>query len=197
MTFISAFYNFSIELNHADRGIFTSFRTKVPRHELESSEHFFASILAYCHAYTPELKFSNASSPDVPSMWAHDPVGNVLTWIQVGVPKKRLLELSLKQNPDTQHLVYFYREEDIAKFCHYLRGSTSNWIKQVTFYQLSLGVLEQLGAIEDTSPRWNISFIDNTIYLTINSLDIESELTPINMWDAFQISLLSSHGAEQ
>jgi uncharacterized protein YaeQ len=193
MTFISAFYNFTIELNHADRDLFTSFRVKVPRHELESIEHFFATIIAYCHCYSPELKINGTSPHAIPSMSSHDSIGELQTWIHVGVPDKRSLELSLKQNPHATHTVYFYEEEGISRFCHYLRGSTSNWIERIKFYQLAPNILTGLATIEETSPAWNISFIDDAIYLTADSIEMESQLVPIDMWVAFQESLRSSN----
>ena len=189
MTFVAAFYNFTIELNHVDRGIFTTFRVKVPHHELESIEHFFATVVAYCHSYTPELSFSHTASSDTPALSSHDAVGELQTWIAVGPPEKRPLELSLKQNPQAVHTVYFYQEEDLPRFCHYLRGSTSNWIKNVTFYHIEDSLLTQVAEIEDRSPTWNISFIDGTIYLTVKSLELESTIEAVDIWDAFQDSL--------
>ena len=189
MTLVAAFYNFTIELNHVDRGIFTTFRVKVPHHELESIEHFFATVVAYCHSYTPELSFSHTASSDTPALSSHDAVGELQTWIAVGPPEKRPLELSLKQNPQAVHTVYFYQEEDLPRFCHYLRGSTSNWIKNVTFYHIEDSLLTQVAEIEDISPTWNISFIDGTIYLTVKSLELESTIEAVDIWDAFQDSL--------
>ena len=95
----------------------------------------------------------------------------------------------MKQNPQAVHTVYFYQEEDLPRFCHYLRGSTSNWIKNVTFYHIEDSLLTQVAEIEDRSPTWNISFIDGTIYLTVKSLELESTIEAVDIWDAFQESL--------
>ena len=62
-------------------------------------------------------------------------------------------------------------------------------MKEIQFYQLDPALLERLSSTETTSPTWNLSFIDNRIYLTIGDLDLESEITPIDIWDAFQESL--------
>ncbi len=192
MTFVAAFYNFTIELNHSDRDVFTTFRLKIPRHELESPEHLYARLIAYLHAYRDGIEFSRGvSEPKDPTIWVKDGIGEIQLWVQIGVPEKRKLELSLKQHSNAEHMVYFYQPEDIERFCHHLRGSKTNWIKDIEFYSIAPAFLEQLAATETSSPLWSISFIDNRVYLTIGNDDLESEITPIDIWDAFQHSLLS------
>jgi uncharacterized protein YaeQ len=190
MTFVAAFHTFTIELNHSDRDIFTSFRIKIPRHELESRELYYARLIAYLHAYQPGIGFSRGiSEPKDPTIWVRDIIGEVLLWVQVGEPEKRKLELSLKQHPKAEHRVYFYQDLESAHFCHHLRGSKTNWVEHVTFYQLDPAFLNRLAELESSSPEWNVSFIDNRLYLTTNGLDLESSVTPISIWEEFQASL--------
>jgi len=193
MTFVAAFYSFTIELNHSDRDIFTSFRLKTPRHELESCEHFYARLLAYCHAYRPGIQLTQGlSDPKEPTIEQRDEVGTIHLWAQVGAPEKRKLELSLKQNPDAEHRIYFYQSDDVSRFCHYLRGSKTNWVEIVQFYHLDPALLTRLIDIESSSPHWNLSFIDDRIYLTVDGTELESEVTPIDIWEAFQASLITT-----
>jgi uncharacterized protein YaeQ len=190
MTFVAAFYNFTIELNHSDRNVFTTFRIKTPRHELETRQHLYARLLAYLHSYRDGIEFTRGiSEPKDPTIWVKDEIGEITLWIQIGVPDKRKLELSLKQHSQAEHRVYFYQTEDLERFCHHLRGSKTNWVKDIQFYQLDPAFLEQLSSLETTSPTWSLSFIDNRIYLPIGHIDLESEIVPIDIWDAFQQSL--------
>jgi uncharacterized protein YaeQ len=191
MTFVAAFYNFTIELNHSDRNVYTTFRLKTPRHELETHAHLYARLIAYLHCYRAGIDFSRGvSEPKEPTIWLKDAIEQIQLWAQVGVPEKRKLELSLKQHPTAEHRVYFYQEGDVERFCHHLRGSKTNWVKEIQFYQLDPIFLERLATLETTSPLWSISFIDNRIYLTLGHIDLESEVTPIDIWDAFQQSLI-------
>ena len=190
MTFIASFYNFSIDLNHADREVFKSFRLKTPRHESESYSHLYARMIAYLHSYQEALEFT-LCPPDSkePSIKRLNEIGEVKTWIQVGAPEKRNLELSLKQHPDAEHRVYFYLADDLSRFCHHLRGSKTNWVKDVAFYQIAPELLTELTELDRSSPHWNVSFIDEKIYLSVNYRDLESEIAPIDIWSAFQESL--------
>lgn len=196
MTFVAAFYNFSIELNNANNDTFVSFRLKIPRHELESREHFYARLLAYLHAYREGLTFCDATpNPKLPTMWLKDAIDTVLMWVHVGAPEKRTLELSLKQNSEAEHRVYFYQEGEIANFCHHLRGSKTNWVKDVQFYLIDAHLLQELETLEQTSPHWNVSFLDEHIYLSIDGRDFESHLEHVDIWSAFQDSLRGETGA--
>jgi uncharacterized protein YaeQ len=190
MTFVAAFYNFSIELNNPDSGTFASFRLKLPRHELESRDHFYARLIAYLHSYCENLRFCDSNSnPKLPTIWLRDTIDTVMLWIDVGTPDKRKLELSLKQNARATHRVYFYQEQDITQFCHHLRGSKTNWVKDVECYQIETQLLCDLETQEQTSPNWSVSFIDDRVYLTIDGRDFESTLARVDIWDAFQASL--------
>lgn len=187
MTFVAAFYTFSIELNVADRGLFTSFRLKVPRHELESVEHLYARMVAFLHCYRSGQRFTQeVSDPKEPTILLTDAVGELLLWAHVGGIERRKLELSLKQHPSAPHIVYFFEESHIQTFCHSLRGSKSNWIENVQFFLIEQEFLSQLATHERSSPSWVATFIDERLYLSIDGIDFESDLRQIDMWDEYQ-----------
>jgi hypothetical protein len=108
------------------------------------------------------------------------------------VPERRKLELSLKQNRGAEHRIYFSSQEEINRFCHHLRGSTSNWVEDVLFYRIPQSLLADVAKTENSSPHWSVSFIDNRLYMTANGIDVESEIEPIDIWSAFQHSLSES-----
>lgn len=190
MTFVAAFYSFTIDLNHSDRNVYASFRVKVPRHELESREHFYARVVAYTHAYRSGIRFTHAAfDSKETTLVCYNEIENLLVSAQVGTPDKRKLELSLKQHVDTEHRIYFYDLQDIPIFCHHLRGSSTNWVENVLFYLIDPDFLAQLIQYESSSPHWNISFIDDRLYLSFSGVEIESEITPVDIWSEFQRSL--------
>ncbi len=194
MTFVAAFYTFSIELNIPERGLFTSFRLKVPRHELESLEHFCARMIAFLHCYRSGIAFTQeVSDPREPTILLTDTIGERLLWVHVGGIERRKLELSLKQNPNTPHIVYFFEPAQIHGFCHSLRGSKSNWIESVQFFLIDSDFLTRLAERERTSPSWVASFLDQRVYLSIDGSDFESDLLPLDMWSEYQKHLLTPH----
>jgi len=192
MTFVAAFYTFSVELNVADRGLYTSFRLKVPRHELESVEHLSARMIAFLHCYRQGQTFTQeVSDPKEPTIVLKNTIGELLLWVHVGGIERRKLGLSLKQHPQTPHSVYFFDEIQIHNFCHALRGSKSNWIEPVRFFLIDPEFLSQLASLERTSPSWVATFVDERLYLSIDGVDFESPLRSIDIWDEYQKQLLA------
>ena len=79
MSFAAAFFNFSVDLSNADRGVYARFRVKVPQHPLESLEHLYARELAYCHCYREGQLFSGGMfEPKDPTIWQKEITGELL-----------------------------------------------------------------------------------------------------------------------
>lgn len=190
MSFATAFYNFSIELNHVDRDVFARFRVKTPRHPLESLTHLHARVLAYAHCYRPGQSFTQGLfEQKEPTIWERDVTGEVLLWVQVGVPERKKLEQTLRSAPNAQHVIYFYEREQIHEFCQMLRGSRSNWVLPITFWMIDPGLLEALNSLERSSPNWQITCVDGHLYLNCDGMELDGPITPISIWDEYQVSL--------
>jgi uncharacterized protein YaeQ len=190
MSFAAAFYNFTIELSHIDRQVFTRFRVKTPLHPNESLEHLYARMLAYAHCYRAEQSFTQGLfEPKEPTIWKKDIIGEVLLWIQLGVPEKRKLEVSLRSAPSAEHRIYFYEPEQIPEFCHMLRGSKTNWVKDISFFKISDEFLGRLAPLNHSSPTWQATFVDNHLYLVCDGTELETDIIPVNIWEEYQASL--------
>jgi uncharacterized protein YaeQ len=190
MSFAAAFYNFSVDLNHVDAQVFTRFRLKTARHPEESLEHLYARMIAYAHCYREGQTFSQGLFDQrEPTIWQKDVTGDLHLWVEIGAPDRKKLEIALRAGPSVEYRVYFYSTEQIPLFCHYLRGSKTNWVKEIQFYELSSDFLERLAPLERSSPEWSITFVDNHIYLVIDGMEFESAVRPVDIWAEYQTSL--------
>ena len=170
MSFAAAFYNFTVDLSHNDREIFTRFRVKTPLHPLEPLEHLFARMIAYIHCYREGQQFSHGLfEPKEPTIWMKDILGDTLLWVQIGAPDKKKIETTLKAHSEAEHRIYFYDTAQISQFCHMLRGSKTNWVKDIQFFLIQPSILEALVPLERSSPSWNVTIIDDQLYLTCDS----------------------------
>jgi uncharacterized protein YaeQ len=191
MSFAAAFYNFTVDLSHNDRDIFTRFRVKTPLHPNESLEHLYARMIAYVHCYREGQGFSQGLfEPKEPTIWQKDILGDTLLWVQIGTPDKKKLETTLRAHPIAEHRIYFYTSEQIAQFCHMLRGSKTNWVKDIQFYLIPGDLLEALVPLERSSPLWNVTIVDDELYLTCDDHELQSRISPVDIWAAYQKSLL-------
>jgi uncharacterized protein YaeQ len=190
MSFAAAFYNFTIDLSHNDREIFTRFRVKTPLHPMEPLEHLFARMIAYVHCYREGQEFSHGLfEPKEPTIWQRDILGNTLLWVQIGAPDKKKIETTLKGHPKAEHRIYFYDTTQISHFCHMLRGSKTNWVKDIQFFLIPPSFLEALVPLERTSPLWNVTIIDDELYLTCDGAELQTHIESVDIWDAYQESL--------
>ena len=197
MSFAAGFYNFTVDLTHSDREVFTRFRVKTPLHPMETLEHLYARMLAFIHCYREGQTFSQGLfEPKEPTIWHSDVLKEILLWVQVGVPERKKLEVSLKAHSQAEHRIYFYSPDQISEFCHMLRGSKTNWVKDIQFYLLPHHVLEALVPLERSSPEWNATIIDNQLYLTCDGVDVQGTITPVDIWDAYQGYLAHEAAAE-
>ncbi len=196
MSFAAAFYNFTVDLSHNDREVFTRFRVKTPLHPHEPLQHLYARMLAYIHCFREGQAFSHGFfEPKEPTIWQKDILGNTLLWVQLGSPDKRKLELTLRSSPQAEHRIYFYEDSQDTQFCHMLRGSKTNWVRDIQFYQISPQLLEDLLPLERTSPLWSVTIIDNQLYLNVDGSELQSSIIPVSIWDKYQESLAELEGA--
>lgn len=190
MSFAAAFYNFTVDLNHNDREVFTRFRVKTPLHPHEPLQHLYARMLAYVHCFREGQTFSHGFfEPKEPTIWQKDILGETLLWVQLGSPDKRKLELTLRSSPQAEHRIYFYEDSQIMQFCHMLRGSKTNWVRDIQFFQISSQLLEDLLPLERTSPLWSVTIIDNQLYINVDGTELQSSIIPVSIWDKYQESL--------
>ena len=191
MSFAAAFYNFTVDLSHNDRDIFTRFRVKTPLHPHESLEHLFARMIAYVHCYREGQGFSQGLfEPKEPTIWQRDVLGDTLLWVQVGVPDKKKLETTLRAHPHAEHRIYFYEAEQISQFCHMLRGSKTNWVKDIQFHLIPSSILQALIPLERSSPLWSVTIVDDEMYLTCDDTELQGRIATVDIWAAYQESLL-------
>jgi uncharacterized protein YaeQ len=191
MSFAAAFYNFTIELNNSEREVYTRFRVKTARHPYESLQHLYARMIAYGHCFREGQSFSQGMfEPKEPTIWMKDIIGTTLLWVEVGPVDRRKLELTLRSSPRAEHRIYFYSTDHIRDFCHMLKGSKTNWVKDILFYHIPAELLEKLTPFERSSPLWTMTFIDNRLYLTCDGAEFDCELNEVDIWAKYQEYLL-------
>ena len=190
MTFVHAFYSFNLEITNSDSGAYHKLRVKIPRHPAETLEQMFARVLAFGHSYEAGLEFSRGLfEVREPSLWKRDVLGELELAIEVGEVDQEKLRRTLRRAPDARYRVYFFDAAQMANFCRAMRGSTTNWIKDIGFFALPPPLLEALLPHEQSSSSWGLTFVDDTLYLSVDGAIIESAIEPLDMWGKFQESL--------
>ena len=190
MSFAEGFYSFTIQLSDVSRGIYDRLRFKIPRHPNEPMEYLYARVIAYIHSYENDLKFSPGYfEPKLPSLFSKNVIDQTTAWIDIGCPSKEKLTRALKSHLEAKFKVYFYSTNQIDEFCHHLRGSKSNWVQKVSFFNINEIFLEKLCQIKKSSSEWLVTLVDNGFYLVFDGLELETDIIPIEIWSRFQESI--------
>jgi len=56
-------------------------------------------------------------------------------------------------------------------------------------FRIPVSLLEEMLPHETTSPHWVVSIIDDRIYLNIDGVDLEADISPLDIWQEYQNSL--------
>ena len=75
-----------------DRGYYADHALTIARHPSETVELMMVRLLAFAFHADPALQFGRGlSTEDEPDLWQRDDAGQVLRWIDVGLPEERRL----------------------------------------------------------------------------------------------------------
>ncbi len=198
MSFVEAFYSFNLHISNSDSGTNVSTRVKTGKHPFETLQFFYARMLAFAHAYVPELRFSQGlHAPTEPTIWRINELQTVTDWIEVGELDAKKLKKALKtaereqsqaQSP-ARFASYMFSKEHVQSFCAALRGSKQNWIASTSFSLLDPAALDALCNTHRSSATWSVTVVDSTLYLDCDGTEIITQITPLNMWHEFQHSI--------
>lgn len=190
MSFVDGFYSFNLEINNIDQSMYTVARLKTPKHPYESHEHLFIRTIALAHAYEDGLEFSEGLyQPNQPTIWRKNIIGDLLTWVEVGLPPKKRLLQAIRQNTTSMFRVYFYEALQPEEFCSYLRGSKSNWIQSIQFFQVTSPAVADLVDQLQSHNNWAITFCDGSAFLNANEQEAVLQIETVDMWQLFQRSI--------
>ena len=193
MTFVHAFYSFNLEINDLARNRFTKTRLKIPLYPYEALTSLYARVVAFAHAFEEGMLFGTGSVDEaLPTLLVRTNTGEISRAIEVGATDVTLLRRILKRSPHPRYSVYFTSDEERLAFCKGMRGSTTNWIDEISFYQIPAAPLESLTDFEATKSTWNLTIVDDIVFLGVNELTLEFPLPALDMWHEFQQSLLAS-----
>jgi hypothetical protein len=70
-----------------------------------------------------------------------------------------------------------------------LRGSKTNWVKEIVFSTISEELIERLIPLQHSSPTWQATFVDNSLYLVADGTELSGEISPVDIWQEYQSSL--------
>jgi uncharacterized protein YaeQ len=114
MALKSTIFRASLTVSDLDRGYFAEHGLTLARHPSETDERLMVRTLAFGLFAHDALQFGRGiSTDDEPALWLKDDTGNILLWIELGIPDERLLRRAAGRAKQVVLLAYGGRAVDI------------------------------------------------------------------------------------
>ena len=159
----STVYNFDIVLSDVDRGVYDSLDLKVAQHPSESSEFLVARVLAYALEVCEGIAFppGGLSNTETPAVWVHDMTGQLLVWIDVGLPSPERLHKASKAAERVA--VYVHKANDA--WLRTLAGAKVHGSASIELYELDPTVVDAIAGALERRNSWSLSRMEGVVYL--------------------------------
>ncbi len=169
-------YRVAIELSDVDRNYYSHLATTVARHPSETAERMVARLIAYSLCHNEQITFTKGvSDGDEPDLWIKSLDGQLINWIEVGLPEAKRL---VKAGKHCEQVILFAYG---SGFDRWLAGSRKQLVSMKNFrlFYLSDELLSFLVAQLNRSIVWQFTCSDKTLYITSGTESIVSELNEI------------------
>jgi uncharacterized protein YaeQ len=190
MSFVSSFRTFTLDISNSVSGIYEKVRIKVPFYEDESVDSYLGRLIAFSYFYEPGLTFSRNPLDTSTPTFTPSHVESESPQVFVGLPDLHKFLLLTRSNEDKTFAVFFISRAEVDVFCSKLRGSQSNWIRNVQFFQLNETSLEDLTGLSPLPAQWQVTIVEpDLIYFQTGDVSLEIGVTKIEMWERYQQSI--------
>ncbi len=178
MALNATIYQFDLDLADADRGVYQPLALRVARHPSESDDYLLARLLAFCLEWTEGIGFSKGlSSPDEPAVHVRDLTGQLLAWIDVGVPDAARIHRAAKAAPR----VAVYSHKDPALLRAALAGERIYRAEHLALFSLERSFIDALRGKLGRRNAWSVSISGGQLYVTAGGETFEAEVKPLSL----------------
>jgi uncharacterized protein YaeQ len=173
MALTATIYTFNIDLADMDRGCYETLDIRVARQPSETMEYMLSRVLAYCLEYTEGIAFTQGlAAGDEPAIWVRDLTGQMIAWIDVGMPDAERLHRASKQAGRVA--IYTHRNPDMLK--QQLAGKRIHRAEDIPLYAIEHHVMGALVAAVERRTRMTLSVTERQIYIDIAGQNIAGAL---------------------
>jgi uncharacterized protein YaeQ len=107
-------YRVQLEVADIDRGYYADHPLTLARHPSETEQRLMVRLLAFALWADEALAFGRGlSTDDEPDLWLRDPTGEIVHWIDVGLPDERRLRRAAGRARQVSVLAYGQRAFDV------------------------------------------------------------------------------------
>jgi uncharacterized protein YaeQ len=167
-------YTFAINLSNMDRGVYESLDLRVARQPSETMEYMLSRVIGYCLEYREGIAFTQGiAAGDEPAVAVRDLTGQMLVWVEVGMPDADRLHRASKQA--ARVVIYTHRNPEILK--QQLAGKRIHRAETIPIFALDARFMAALVAAVERRTSLEISVTEGQIYIEVGGQSITTTLT--------------------
>ncbi len=173
MALTSTVYVFDVRLADADRNVYESLELRLARHPSESAEFLTTRLLAYCLEYAPGIAFSKGlADPDEPAIAVRDLTGQLMTWIDIGMPEAPRLHKAGK----VARGVVVYPHKGVDAWLGRLSGERIHRLEELQIHAIDLDLIGGFASKLERRMSIDLSVTERDIYASIGDLTLSGSI---------------------
>ncbi len=178
MATAATLYRFVIELSDIDRGVYESLDLRVAQHPSEDLDRLVVRILARAIAHEDALEFGRGiSNVEDAALWAHSPMGDVDTWIDVGLPGADRLHRASKL---ANKLIVFTHKSEVSLRKEW-RTRKIHKADKITVYRLPPELVEGLTQTIKRKVTWFVTIQDGLLAVSDGELSVDGNIELVSL----------------
>jgi uncharacterized protein YaeQ len=166
-------YTFAINLSDMDRGVYETLDLRVARQPSETMEYMLSRVIGYCLEYREGIAFSQGiAAGDEPAVAVRDLTGQLLVWVDVGLPDADRLHRASKQA--ARVVVYTHRNPEVLK--QQLAGKRIHRAEEIPIFALDARFMAALVAAVERRTSMALSITEGQLYVEVGGQSIATTL---------------------
>jgi uncharacterized protein YaeQ len=167
-------HRFDVSISDVDRGVYETLDLRVARHPSESARYLFLRVLGYALAYEEGIAFSKGglSDTDEPPLAVRDRTGQLLAWIDIGLPSADRLHKAAKAAPR----VVLFTAHDLANVRKEAASREIHKKDQIVVEHVERALLDALEERLDRHMTLGVTRNDGRLYVTVGDATLEGAI---------------------
>ncbi len=173
MALSATLHHVLIELSNIDAGVYESLELRVARHPSEDPSRVVIRVLARAIEHEPEMEFGRGlAEAEDPALWTRTAVGEVKTWIDVGVPSADRLHRASKR---AERVVVFTTKRQAA-LRQAWSSRTIHRAESIDVVQLDPALVDTLAEQLERNVSWYVTINEGQLSVAFGQESVEAPL---------------------
>ena len=110
MAIIASIYKVNVSLSNFNTHYYEDFNLTIAQHPSENVARMMFRLLSFLHSAHKDLKFTRGlSSTDEPELWQKDYSGDIVHWIELGLPDEKRIRVASSKSQNVTIYTYHYK----------------------------------------------------------------------------------------